>query len=208
MQPIECYWIEPTDESRVVLRRYYSPGDRADVQPCPGRYTHSATVICETVKNADHDMIDPATGTPYHGRGRPATDDEKRDDRWPTTCDHCDYVFTADDRYQHKLELIWRRTDTGACSLREDMPPGAMWDADWWPKKGPDGMCLTVKTPAGDWMIDGPANNSDTGWTRSGTPPRITASPSIAIGRARTDGRFFHAFLRDGRLERCGDSEV
>lgn len=45
------------------------------------------------------------------------------------------------------------------------VPPGAMWDADWWhgtDKAGPDGLCLIVKLPNNsDWAIDGRCYNCD-----------------------------------------------
>jgi hypothetical protein len=46
--------------------------------------------------------------------------------------------------------------------------------------RGPDGRCLVLKTPAGDWVIDGPASGGGR-WERTGVPPLITARPSILI---------------------------
>ncbi len=73
-----------------------------------------------------------------------------------------------------------------------------MWDA-WWLKGAsrfkirPDGMCLIVRTPGGDWMIDGPSNNGN-GWERTGEVPNITVSPSIDCQKK------YHSYLKNGVL--------
>lgn len=85
-------------------------------------------------------------------------------------------------------------------------PPGAMWDASWLtglsvcgarPFGGPDGRTFIVRTPGGDWVIDGPSFRDGEpvglGWTRTGEPPRITVTPSIVLPG-------YHAWLRDGSL--------
>ncbi len=205
--PIKCFWIEPTDTSRVVLRRYVSSSDGGACH-APHGY-HDASVVCEDVPNSDHDMINPETGTLYYGRSSTATDKQRLAYDFPTKCDGCDYEFAEEDKWQWNLDLVWVRTDTSELALMSDMPSGAMWDATWWGKKGGDGRCIVVKTPGGDWMIDCKANNSDEefGWERTGEPLNLTVTPSIAIGR-RGKGRYFHAFLTNGELVRCGDSEV
>jgi len=80
-----------------------------------------------------------------------------------------------------------------------DCPPGAMYDAFWYPEKGPDGRALCVSLPPGGgmdfWHVDGPSKGGG-GWTRSGEPPFVTANPSILTPR-------FHGFLRNGWLESC-----
>jgi hypothetical protein len=72
-----------------------------------------------------------------------------------------------------------------------------MWDAWWMPSpKGPDGRYLVVRLPGNhEWAIDGPSSQhrEPGAWTRTGTPPRITASPSILAGD-------YHGWLRDGVL--------
>jgi hypothetical protein len=93
-------------------------------------------------------------------------------------------------------------------------PPGAMWFADWLLNEDgtmrsrpghrpPDGHVLVVRVPSRlcigrDWNVDGPANNCP-GWTRTGTPPNVTARPSI--GKYLADGSFdYHGWLRNGEL--------
>ena len=77
---------------------------------------------------------------------------------------------------------------------------------------GPDGRCLVLKTPAGDWMIDGPSRNNGitgAGWTRTGDPPNITVRPSIGMGDGKGKGRWkYHGHLNNGVLEACNDSET
>lgn len=109
---------------------------------------------------------------------------------------------------------FYRRADTGLTMLLDEAPAGAMWNA-WWIGResrvykgpgsfiGPDGIALMVKTPGGDWFVDGPANNGP-GWTRSGAPPRVTASPSILIPHGRGASREpYHGWLRNGVLVPC-----
>lgn len=89
-------------------------------------------------------------------------------------------------------------------------PVGAMWDCDWMRdhkmdsglayNRNPDGVVLAVRTPGGDWVVDGPSfcNRVESGsWSRTGTIPNVTATPSIDI-----PGKY-HGWLRDGYLVEC-----
>ncbi len=89
-------------------------------------------------------------------------------------------------------------------------PPGAMWNADWYRgekhdsglayDRNPDGWVLCVMTPAGPWLVDGPSfvNRVESGsWSRTGTIPNVTATPSIHI-----PGKY-HGWLRNGYLVEC-----
>lgn len=96
------------------------------------------------------------------------------------------------------------------------LAPGAMYYADWYSRKGPDGHHLIVITPGGIWHVDNRANNCTRPlddehrcWVRHGTPPRITVDKngdtcgcgcSIGLGPGFRD---YHGFLRDGKLESC-----
>lgn len=107
-------------------------------------------------------------------------------------------IYVADDGRRFSVRPSWARY--GVAAADAGLPPapaGAMWVADWvepgdgW--TGPDGLCLMLRLPDGhDWMIDGPARSGG-GWTRTGTPPQITARPSIASPR-------YHGWLTDGVL--------
>lgn len=196
MAEIQCFFLEPVAKAIESWRRYRSRRlDNGDQPKCPSsRGYHTARVVGGQIN------------LPLGERefGRPATESEITTAPWPTACD-CGYVFAGDDHYQYNIDRIYKRADTGELMTLRAAPPGAMWYADWMHFKGPDGHALVVKTPAGDWCIDGPSYNNGNrgpGWTRTGTPPMITASPSIGMGK---DGRAwaYHAWLRNGVLIDC-----
>jgi hypothetical protein len=126
------------------------------------------------------------------------------DPKWPTKCERCGYVFPETDHWQVFCEWMYRNTATGEEVNFRALPIGAMYDSHWIGKdmRGPDGLALTVilpdKTP---WIIDGCAYPEGQApvmhaWSRTGTPPKITASPSIQTPR-------YHGWLRDGVLTSC-----
>lgn len=105
-------------------------------------------------------------------------------------------VFVADDGREFVLG--------SGCAGIPQAPPGAMWDAPWYLdlprcRPGSDGVLLVVRTPVGDWIVDGP---SDRGvhWVRTGTLPDVTVTPSILQTSYRGG---YHGWLRDGWLEEC-----
>lgn len=190
---IPCFFLEPAPEVEESLRRFsFSSSDRT---PCNGSTYHNAEVTLGTLPwDLEH-----------HGRG--ADDFDHDDPRWPKVCDRCGYVFQPKDEWQHNLTRLWIRKDTGEKWTLSSAPPGAMWYADWlgevaeYKSRTPDGGILILKTPGGDWNIDAKSSNGD-GWTRSGTPPKITANPSILIPASGGD-RAYHGWLRDGQLIEC-----
>ncbi len=110
-----------------------------------------------------------------------------------------------------KAHPLYRNPATGEENVRHDMV-GAMFYCDWlegMPPEdqaamgiypGPDGRVLGVMTPGGQWIIDQTANNGPkdrAGWTRTGSPPNVTAHPSILQGDR------YHGWLKDGWLEEC-----
>lgn len=128
-------------------------------------------------------------------------------------------MFQASDPWQLFQELLYRRTDTGIEAPLRDLPVGAMWDAWWLPDwhRGPDGICLLVKTPGGDWMVDGEASNcTDPSaqhdgkrthfcWIRHGDPRSGTvhvdkAGPTCAAGAGSIMIGGWHGFLTQGVL--------
>lgn len=134
------------------------------------------------------------------------------DPRWPTKCEHCDYVFQEDDEWQYNEDTLYRRTDTKEllCHLRRS-PPGAMWYADWLHFRGPDGHCLVVMTPGGEWTVDSQAKNCTKKddydhrcWCRHGEVPLITVDKkcnTCKAGGGSIQAGSFHGFLRNGYLE-------
>ena len=214
---VRCFWLEPTGNVRLWLRRYSSSND------CAGSYHNAMFLI------GDAPVVYGADGV--NGRRYLASrDDEKPpadDARWPRKCERCDYLFaeptyeictceeckaggkarkrkTGGDEYQLFQSALYTRRDTGEVYTIESAPPGAMWDA-WWmggsDTRSPDGVKLLVKLPnGGEWWVDGPANNGP-GWTRTGAPPDVTAMPSIFSRQGRPDA--YHGWLRAGWLEEC-----
>lgn len=131
---------------------------------------------------------------------------------YPKQC-VCGFKYTEGNAQDFLVaKPIYRRTDTEELVTIDHAPVGAMWDAAWRgaSMKGPDGISLMVRTPGGDWCVDGQASNctrpNDTThkcWIREGVPPKVTAGKagntceagagSIGIGS-------YHGFLRDGYL--------
>ena len=175
---IECFLLVLTTRVKLSARRYAS-GDKCGG---PFGYHNAMQFVAEAeARFTEKGYLDVAlwpAGIP---------------ESYPAACG-CGYEFMDADVRQLFQELLYRRSNGEEMTLR-DAPPGAMWDATWMPRKASDGRYLVLKTPGGDWAIDGPSSNGN-GWTRTGEPPNITANPSILAGK-------YHGWLRDGRLVEC-----
>lgn len=190
---IQCFWLEPLELGRSELRRYEDhPWDPMPPPSCPqnGMRYHDTTVYLGD--------IEFPTGT--DGLVGYGTDDVPHDDpRWPKVCDVCGTPFRDSDHWQHIVSRLYRGAPDGKLYTLRNAPPGAMYDATWWPTKGPDGIALAVCLPPGGgddyWMPDSPSKQGSP-WTRSGTIPRVTCTPSILTPR-------YHGFLTDGFLVEC-----
>lgn len=198
MADVTCFMLEATGRSIQWLRRWGHEQAVLNGRP----HTHQAHVEIARVDGIDH-----VSGEVSWSRDDP---------RWPKAC-ACGYVFTPDDSWLVDYWHEMRRSDGGDPICVQDAPVGAMWWAPWlgdrrWGEffastehaaRG-GGPHLIVKTPAGDWDIDSKAKNgtNGSGWTRTGTPPLVTARPSI--GFQRDDGSFlYHAYLTNGILKDC-----
>ena len=211
MAEVTCFMIEPTEEGIESFRRFSwgvsvgreghgaKPQRACPAQPVAGGYQsgHDA--------NTGPLGVVPCAASVYVGEAGVV---DRADPRWPTTC-RCGYVFQDDDQWQHTIDRLYVRKETYERWTLREAPPGAMWRCLWFEQRqedtvrprwvGPDGFSLAVKLPGGhDWNIDGPSNNGP-GWTRTGTPPRITATPSIGVNKAG-GGYAYHGWLRDGVL--------
>jgi hypothetical protein len=212
MSRIQCFWLEPTKRAQVTLRRYresarYLRNDdgtfkleqRGDEKVLIKDPTYDG--ICPAGKHTGFSICDASV---VYGecddsdRSIHVTDEMKLDPAWPKACAACGRPFQPEDQWQWSEHILYERKDTGERWVLGKAPVGAMWDLTWFKdssryKKRPDGILLCVRTPDGDWVVDGPSSNGN-GWDRTGTVPRITANPSIICGS-------YHGWLRDGWLE-------
>ncbi len=187
---IPCFLVHPTTKYRVNLRRYTRE------TRCPANnWCHNADAF---VAVEEHEKS-PTNGD-LHPHDDPA---------WPKKCDRCDYLFVEGDEWQKNYDLVYRADDgreftlTSPDQMTNDKamaaPPGTMWECPWM-GPGPDGKSYCVRTPGGDWHIDGAYGTPNPGtWKRSGTAPNFTVTPSIGIGQ-KNGTWAYHGFLRDGKL--------
>lgn len=109
-------------------------------------------------------------------------------------------------------KAIYRRLDTG--EEFQGAPVGALFVASWSKACGADGRAVVCVTPAGQWYIDGRANNctlpNDTAhrcWVRHGTVgERLTIDKNgltCAAGAGSIAQKGFHGFLKNGELYEC-----
>lgn len=167
----------------MSLRRFTFEG-------CTKSWGHDAKVSLEQVPYPLANNLD--------GESRIAVD--HGDARWPAHCTACGYAFVEGDEWQVNKTRLYRRLETGELMPLSRAPAGAMWFASWLQGmddfKSPDGNILVLRTPGGDWVVDGPASGGGGHWTRTGVPPKVTANPSIICDS-------YHGWLRDGYLEEC-----
>lgn len=192
---IQCFWCEPTDQQAVYLRRFVPSGEKCD----KGKHGyHHAWIRIE-----DAPVVVHGTGNDRSYASPPSVSHD--DPRWPKACP-CGRVFKDTDYWQEFGDVIYRRADTGALVPLRELPAGAMWDA-WWLAahtgwKGKDGICLMVKTPAGDWCPDQPSKQGRP-WNRTGDVKAakavVSATPSILFDPPTN----YHAHLVSGRLVEC-----
>lgn len=189
---IQCFLLQPTKKYRINLRRYSKDAK------CPvNNWCHNADIF---VGEEEHE--EPPTNGDLHPHDDP---------HWPAKCDLCDYKFVEGDYWQKNYDLVYRADDgreftlTSPDQMTNDRvmqaPPGALWECSWMPSAAPDGKSYCVRTPGGDWHIDGSYKHGT--WTRTGVAPNLTVTPSILIG-TKADGSWqYHGWLRDGKLVEC-----
>lgn len=178
---------EPTGRYRRELRRYRSSFSGGDACPAGGYCDASATI--------GEVGADEASA---HGDNWPHDDS-----RWPAACGRCGYTFTPDDQWQRNDNRLYRLPDGiefafwGA--FGKVAPPGTMIRAHWYDEFSghPDGIesWLISLPDGGDWITSSRATGGGY-WTVTGTPPNITASPSI--WHNQPDG--WHGWVRNGEL--------
>lgn len=190
-----CFWIEPVGRAEQSVGVFCSQ--------C-GDYTHREL---GEVRYATYEDYDGLTWEQME---------------WPTHCGACGHEFdlNGEDHRSSGLKPIYRSEDGREGQIR-DFGVGAMWDADWYTRKGPDGRALTVRLPGDyDWMIDSQASNCDQKdrehycWVRTGEPPNVTVNKGQpgescnagagSIWVDMPDG--WHGFLTRGWLHEPGEA--
>ncbi len=202
MAHIQCFFLEPTGQVSVSLRRYAHGNDC----PLPQGY-HNAKAFIENEPEEKDER-----GYVRNGLKSVLSHD---DPRWPTQCE-CGYVFQESDEWQRFTDSLYRRSDTGEETTLSKSPAGAMWYAWWF-----DDFCtpqgihnLVVKTPGGEWMVDSQSSNCTMPddrkkerhhcWIRHGEPPNITVDKvgqTCGAGAGSIQCNQYHGFLRNGYLE-------
>ncbi len=184
----QCIFLNSTLKGKAQLRRY----TLSESYKCPnhGNWGHKAIVPM-----SDVDII-------LDGKGyiRNSIEFNVLDPNivWPEAC-ACGYKFQTSDYKTLDVDRYYSGPNGLITTLRE-APIASMWDADW--MHGIDlycreGISLHLKLPGnGEWCIDGPSQQTPNGkgWTRTGTPPLITASPSIHWPGV------YHGWLQNGVL--------
>jgi hypothetical protein len=195
---VRTFWTQPTGEEMRWLRRYVRE--------------HAGGWDCA---NGWHQAMVPLGVFSEDAAGRQPDD---HDTGWPVECDKgCGYQFTDDDHRQVFASRMYRRLDTGEQWPIRELPPGAMYDADWmgdW-AKGPDGICLVVILPSKNrhpWTVDSEASNctrkgdrNHKCWIRHGDPrtgnvhvDKNGDTCQAGAGSIAADG--WHGFLHHGEL--------
>jgi hypothetical protein len=195
MAPIKCFFLTPTDQVELELRRY-------DGTKCSAKWGyHNASVVIGRAAQADH----PSGGDLF----------PHDDPRWPTTCT-CGHEFGPGDYWQFNADTLYSRSDNGELVTLRNAPVGAMWFAPWLSEcpewRGPDGNTLVVMCPGRrEWVVDSRCSNCTLPnddvhkcWVRHGVPPNVHVDKngvtcSAGGGSIAVPG--WHGFLTNGALQ-------
>jgi hypothetical protein len=182
---IACFLIKQGPQAKRSLRRFHHAGEGEECCPGTERSYHTASVEIGTVPLvlAEHGTIASIDPAEYAG-----------DERWPTTCEKCGYVFPEEDPWQVNQDPIYRAEDGREMTLHE-APPGAIWVATWMPENwrvnGGTGPAYIIKLPNGHDFIPGSqASNCDRAgedhdcWCVHGEAPTLTIDKNPEPGRS------------------------
>lgn len=201
---VKCFWLEPTGDVQLSLRRYISEEDRG---PCPhGDYCQAMIPFSREKMRLKEEPDGWHTLESYDDL-KPADDDS----RWPLACSRCGRDFKDGATRQLFQAEVYKRSDTGEEVTVRGYGgielAGALYDG-WWLHgrkvvdkqgrtrgyTGEDGIALIAICPnGGAWQVDGPSGNGN-GWTRTGDPRKpetLSVTPSIVAGD-------YHGFLTGG----------
>jgi len=203
MSGIKCFFMDPTENERIWLRRY-NGNDKCAVAE---HGYHQSWVFF-----GDRHRVPSCYGHDVDAEPEMLPHD---DPRWPSSC-RCSYIFTDDDNWQMFNSRLYRRCDNQELVTLREAPVGAMWYAKWMPKNmywdnKEDVDHLMVRLPDGtDWCVDSRCNNCTLPndrlhrcWVRTGTPPYVTVGKegftcSAGAGSVQSPG--WHGYLRNGEL--------
>jgi hypothetical protein len=142
---VRVFWLEPTNRVKVWLRVYASE---------PYRELGEATVHEDAPARSWLRKVKRGERS-YHST---------RSEKIPA--DHPLWPHPAGEGINRQVwaERLYAGSPDGRLYTLRDAPIGAMWDADWLhgiggAYVGPDGISLHVRTPGGDWCVDGQASN-------------------------------------------------
>lgn len=192
--PVKCFLLEEINLVRRYLRRFH----------------YDCEAASRTIMNFLED-VDWPVGTFIEVKDGLDGGIPLDDPRWPTKC-NCGHEFDLTDPYQVFVDRLYRRADTGEIMPHRDAPVGAIYDAWWYPFKGPDGKSLVVKCPPNgrEWAIDSRANNCTMRednehrcWCRHGEAPNLTVDKNgytCNAGGGSIAMPDWHGFLRNGEL--------
>jgi hypothetical protein len=201
---IECFLVEPTKLFEESLRRFAWSHEGNHCPAKPGQNCHNAEVVIGQVEKESK----------YNGTGEDDFDHSSL--LWPKVCEACGRVFHDDDQWQHNFKRLFRDLRNGNLYKLHDLPPGAMYYADWYQDNyfsPSDGKCLVVVLPNArrhHWIVDSRASNCTLPddkehrcWVREGVPPKVTVSKngktcSAGAGSILSDE--YHGFLQNGFL--------
>lgn len=188
-------WIYPSGETQLDLRRY-CPSEKRKCPSVTGHgYCDASVVIGKVQKDAQHPSISHDDG------------------RWPTQC-ACGYHFHEHDEWQANYRDIYRNQEGTWEGTLRNLPPGAVYDAHWYPESYKvNGQYLVVVCPDGwKWEVDSMASNCDKRddkihkcWVRHGRAEDGTLhvdkngiTCNAGAGSILTPN--YHGFLRHGIL--------
>lgn len=163
--------LEPTQHVRLIARRF-ARFDKTDHRQCSARpngygYHNAEFPISEFPSRTliEYAPLDPA------------------DPLWPQKCAACAYEFDPLDDALVYAKSLWRSSEGPLLSL-DEAPIGSLWHAYWMTAEwcGDDGLCLVVKTAAGEWWLDLPTGDGAR-IQRTGSPAHITTSSVIIRGQ-------------------------
>jgi len=196
MSTYRCFWLESTGRVKHSLLVIDLKSDCAGR---PGKPCRAMKHAAEYATKVDENGIPEWVGSHMP---------DDNDPSWPGSCDVCNRTFCGEVMRSTCQELIYIDEVGNETTLREAQF-GAMWNEPGRGVTGPDGICLMVKTPGGDWCVDGPSwengvKKHEHAWKRTGKIPVVTATPSIHILSTGYDGAerstIYHGWLREGVL--------